>query len=83
MAAAPEDPAALLAAYRKAIWKMIGLGVFFALCFAIVFLARRAGKLPPAVLTLPLIAALLLFGVDLFRFVSLRRRVREMREASS
>jgi uncharacterized integral membrane protein len=83
MAAIPEEPNALLAAYRRAIWKLIGLAVFAVLCVAIVFFARRMFKLPPAVLTLPLIAALILFGADLWRFFRLRNAVQRMREASS
>lgn len=82
MAAIPEEPAALLAAYRRAIRKMIGLGIFFALCFALVFFARRAFSLPPALLTLPMIAALILFGADLWRFVRLRSAVQRMRETA-
>jgi hypothetical protein len=80
MAAIPDDPAALLAAYRRSIWKMIGLGLFALICLALVFFARRAIKLPPAVLTLPLIAALILFGADLWRFARLRAAVQRMRE---
>ena len=83
MAAIPEDSTALLAAYRKAIWKLIGLGIFAAGCLALVFFARRLFKLPPALLTLPLIAALVFFGADLWRFVVLRRRVQRLRELSS
>lgn len=83
MAAIPDEPNALLAAYRKAIWKLIGLAIFAAICLAIVFFARRMFKLPPAVLTLPLIAAVIFFGADLWRFFRLRNAVQRMREASS
>ena len=83
MAADPDDPALLLAAYRKAIWKLIWLGVFAAGCLVFVYFARRMFKLPPALLTLPTIAALILFGVDIFRFFRLRNAVQRMREASS
>lgn len=75
-----EDRAALEAAYRKAFWTIIGHSVFFVLCCTVAVLARRLFKMPPALLTVAFLAALLLFGGDFWRFLSYRRRLRRLRE---
>jgi hypothetical protein len=74
------DLPALEAAYRKARFTIIGHGVFFVLCCAIAILARRMLNLPPALLTVAFVVALLLFGGDVLRFFSYRRRLRRLRE---
>ena len=75
-----EDLAALEAAYRKSFWTIIGHTVFFVGCCAITVLARRMFNLPPALLTVAFLAAVLLFGGDFWRFISYRRRLRRLRE---
>jgi hypothetical protein len=75
-----EDLATIEAAYRKALWTIIGHGVFFVTCCAVAVIARRMLKMPPALLTMVFLVAILLFGGDLWRFVSYRRRLRRLRE---
>ena len=73
--------ATLEAAYRKMLWTIIGHGVFFFICCAVAVIARRMFKMPPALLTVVFIVALLLFGGDILRFMSCRRRLRQLRES--
>lgn len=83
MAAPPDEPAdlpALEAAYRKALFTILGHGVFFVVCCVIAIIARRMVKMPPALLTVAFLVALALFGGDLLRFLSCRRRLRRLRE---
>ena len=68
------------ARYRKALWTIVGHSIFFVVCCAIAILARRLFKLPPALLTVAFFVALALFGGDLWRFLSLRRERRKLRE---
>ncbi|MSU50628.1 MAG: hypothetical protein EXS37_16330 [Opitutus sp.] len=75
-----ETLAKVEAAYRKSLWTIIGHGVFFVACCAVAVIARRMFKMPPALLTVVFFVALLLFGGDLWRFVSCRRRLRRLRE---
>ena len=75
----PTDLATLEAAYRKSLWTIIGHGVFFVSCCAVAVIARRLFKMPPALLTVVFVVALLLFGGDLLRFLSYRRRLRRLR----
>jgi hypothetical protein len=77
-----EDLVTLEAAYRKLRWTMLGHGVFFVVCCTVAIVARRMFKMPPALLTVAFIVALLLFGGDVWRFLSFRRRVRRAREQS-
>ena len=77
-----EDPVALQIAYRKALWTIIGHGVFFVVCCVLAILLRRLFKLPPALLTVAFFVALLLFGGDLWRFVRCRRKLAKLREAN-
>jgi hypothetical protein len=71
----------LEAAYRKSLWTIIGHAVFFVVCCAIAIIARRMLKMPPALLTVVFVVALLLFGGDIWRFLSCRRRLKRMRES--
>jgi hypothetical protein len=77
---ATADRATLEAAYRKALWTIIGHSVFFVVCCVIAIVARKMFKLPPALLTVAFFAALILFGGDFWRFISYRRRLRHLRE---
>jgi uncharacterized membrane protein len=70
-------------AYRKALFTIIGHGIFFVACCTIAVIARRMFKMPPALLTVVFAVALLLFGGDLIRFVSSKRRLARLREAHS
>ena len=77
---AMTELATLEAAYRKSLRTIIGHSVFFLLCCTVAVVLRRLFNLPPALLSVVFIVALLLFGGDIFRFLSQRRRLREMRE---
>jgi hypothetical protein len=77
------DLAAVEAGYRKALWTIIGHSVFFVGCCVIAILARKLFKLPPALLTVAFFVALFLFGGDIWRFLSFRRRLRRLRETHS
>ena len=68
------------AAYRKILRTILGHSVFFIICCVLAIVLRRMFKLPPALLTVAFIVALLLFGGDLIRFISCRSRVRRLRE---
>lgn len=70
----------LEAAYRKALFTIIGHAVFLVVCCVIAVILRRMLKMPPALLTVVFVVALLLFGGDLWRFVVCRRRLREWHE---
>lgn len=74
------DLATLEAAYRKSRFTIIGHAVFFFLCCVVAVLARRMLKMPPALLTMVFVVSLLLFGGDVLRFFSYRRRLRRLRE---
>ncbi len=76
-----EDLATLELAYRKIRWTIIGHAVFFVACCVIAVVARSMIKMPPALLTMVFLVALLLFGGDIWRFFSCRRRLRRAREA--
>jgi len=76
-----EDLATLEIAYRKIRWTIIGHAVFFVACCVIAVVARSMIKMPPALLTMVFLVALLLFGGDIWRFFSCRRRLRRAREA--
>lgn len=74
------DLATLETAYRKLRWTIIGHAVFFFICCASAVILRRMFKMPPALLTMVLGVALLLFGGDVLRFLSYRRELRRRRE---
>jgi len=80
---ASDDLAAAEAAYRKSLFTIIGHSVFFVGCCALAVIARRMLKMPPALLTVVFFIALLLFGGDLLRFLSCRRRLTRLRAANS
>jgi putative Ca2+/H+ antiporter (TMEM165/GDT1 family) len=73
--------ATLEVAYRKSLWTVIGHAVFFVVCCTIAVILRRLFKMPPALLTVVFAVALVLFGGDIWRFFSYRRRLRRMRES--
>jgi len=79
----PDDPAAIAAAYRKARFSMICNGVFFFVCCAVAVIVRKMIGMPPALLTVVFAVALVLFGGDILRFLSLRRRYRRLLEQST
>ncbi|MGH7958980.1 MAG: hypothetical protein ACREH8_18495 [Opitutaceae bacterium] len=72
--------AALEVAYRKSRRTIIGHAVFFVLCCTVAIILRRMFKMPPALLSVVFFVALILFGGDLLRFLSYRRRLRRTRE---
>lgn len=65
-------------AYRRALWTLVGHGIFVGACVALAALARRVFRLPPALLGVALIVALVVFGGDIMRFLRLRERVRRL-----
>ena len=75
--------ATLEAAYRKSLRTIIGHAVFFVLCCTVAVVFRSMMKMPPALLTVVFLVALVLFGGDLLRFLSYRRRLRRLRETLS
>ena len=75
--------ASLEAAYRKSRRTIIGHAVFFLLCCTVAVVLRGMMKMPPAFLTVVFVVALGLFGGDLLRFLSYRRRLRRLRETLS
>ncbi|WP_414661287.1 hypothetical protein [Horticoccus sp. 23ND18S-11] len=75
------DLAALEKAYRKALFTILGHGLFFLACCVVAVLARRMLKMPPALLTVVFAVALILFGGDFIRFLSYRRKLRRRRES--
>jgi hypothetical protein len=79
---ASNELAAAEAAYRKSLFTIIGHSVFFVGCCALAVIARRMLKMPPALLTVVFFVALLLFGGDLLRFLSCRRRLARLRAAN-
>ena len=72
--------AMLETAYRKSLRTIIGHAVFFIICCTTAVILRRMFKMPPALLTMVFVVALLLFGGDILRFLSYRRRLRQIRE---
>jgi cytochrome c biogenesis protein CcdA len=80
MAAPPTDLAAVEAAYRKILWTVLGHAAFFVVCCVAAILLRKMFRLPPALLTVAFIVALLLFGGDLIRFLNCRSQLRRLRE---
>ena len=50
-----DDPAMIQALYRKALWTIIGHGVFFVACVAVAVIARRMFKMPLISLEIPFI----------------------------
>lgn len=79
----PEDPAALVTAYRKSRFTMICNGAFFIGCCVVAVVVRKMIGMPPALLTVVFAVALVLFGGDILRFLALRRRYRQLLERNS
>ena len=77
------DLAKLEAAYRKALVTIISHTIFLVVCCVAAVLLRRLFKMPPALLTVAFVVALLVFGGDLVRFLSYRRQLRQRREENS
>lgn len=78
MPAEHDELAAILHAYRRARWTLIGHAIFLGLCFATAVAVRRIAGLPPALLGVAIIVALVLFGGDIMKFLRLRDRVRQL-----
>ena len=73
-----EEIATTLRAYRRARIKLfINLGFLIACCVAASGL-RGAFGLPPAFLSVVLIAAILLFSPEIFRFMRLRNELQRL-----
>jgi hypothetical protein len=75
-----HDLAQLEAAYRRAWFTIVGHSIFLFVCCAAAILLRRMFGMPPALLSMVFIVALVLFGADFVRFVNLRRKVLQARE---
>jgi len=71
-----------LAAYRKSRFTMIGHAIFIGLCLGFVVLARRVFGMPPQVLGLVFIVALVVFGRDIMTFLHLRSKLAQLRAAA-
>jgi hypothetical protein len=78
-----EEIAVVEAAYRKALFKLVGLGVFIVACCAAAVVVRKMFGLPSAFLSVVFIVALLLFSPDIFRFMVLRNKLQSLREDDS
>jgi hypothetical protein len=83
MSAADAELAAAEAAYRRAMFKLIGLGIFIAVCCVTAVAVRKMFGLPSALLSVVFIVALLLFSPDIFRFMVLRDKVQRLRQDHS
>lgn len=75
-----EDPEAVLHAYRKARRTMWGHAIFLLLCIILVSVARRIFGMPPQVVTMVIIVALIVFGRDIMTFFHLRSKLSRMRD---
>ena len=83
MAAIGENLAEVERAYRKARWTMLGHVIFLGLCCGAAVMLRRVFKLPPALLGVVFIVALIVFGGDIMNFLRLRDRRRRLAESSN
>jgi isoprenylcysteine carboxyl methyltransferase (ICMT) family protein YpbQ len=68
-------------AYRKLRFTMICHAAFFVVCCVTAVVVRRAMGLPPALLGVVIIVALVVFGGDIMKFLASRERVRRLRTA--
>lgn len=81
MTAFGDELAEVERAYRKARWAMVGHVLFLAIvCGGAIFL-RRIFKMPPALLGVAIIVALVVFGGDIMNFMRLRDRRRRLAES--
>ena len=69
--------------YRKLRFTMLCHLGFFVLCCGLAALARRAMGLPPALLGVVIIVALVAFGGDIMKFIACRDRLRRLRAKAS
>ena len=83
MAQPPDDPAALERDYRQSARTLLGHCLFLAACGLVAIGLRRFLRLPPALLGVALIVALIVFGADIMKFFRARDRVRALRENDS
>jgi hypothetical protein len=83
MSTVEEELASVETAYRRAVFRMIGLGVFVGGCCFGAVVVRKMFCLQPALLSIVFIAALLLFSPDIFRFMVLRNKVQRLRAENS
>jgi cytochrome c biogenesis protein CcdA len=75
--------AAVVQAYRKARWTIVGHAVFVVVCCVGVVMLRRAFRLPSALLGVVFIVALIVFGGDIMKFFRCRDRLRRLTEDQS
>jgi uncharacterized membrane protein AbrB (regulator of aidB expression) len=83
MAQPPDDPAALERDYRQSARTLFGHFVFLVACCVVTIVLRRFLRMPPALLGVALIVALIVFGADIMKFFRARDRVRALRETHS
>jgi hypothetical protein len=75
-----DSPAEIERAYRRARWTILGHTAFLAVCCLLAIVLRRFFKLPPAMLGVVLIVALLVFAGDIMRFFRCRDRLRSLQD---
>jgi hypothetical protein len=80
---AEDDVAVIQQAYRKARWTLLMHFIFVAACSIVAILLRRMFALPPALLGVAFIVALIVFGGDVMNFLRCRDRVRRLNEHSA
>ena len=79
MPASATDLAELERAYRGARFKVLLHAIFVGLCCVGTLMLRRFFRLPPAMLGVVIIVALLVFSGDIMRFFRLRDELQRMR----
>lgn len=83
MPALPNELAEAERAYRKLRLTLILHLVFFLGCCILGSILRRSIGLPPAMLGVVIIVALIVFGGDIFKFLVCRDRLRRLRASRS
>lgn len=73
-----EEIAEIERGYRRAKWTLIFHGVFVAVVCVPAVLLRRFFQMPPALLGVVFIVALIVFGGDIMRFLRYRERIRRL-----
>jgi hypothetical protein len=73
-----DDYAEAERAYRRAKWKLVFHCVFVAACCVPAVLMRRFFRMPPALLGVVFIVALIVFGGDIMNFIRCRDRLRRL-----
>lgn len=79
MTPAEDELAEVERTYRKLRFTLLLHLGFFLACCGVAFVARRGMGLPPAMLGLVIIVALLVFGGDIWKFLTCRERLRRLR----